>query len=131
MKRGRIIIPTGDASNTEELGIVDANVLEPKMQRILDALENKLHSERAFLRQVEGYGLTTAQIFFRFPDYQSILYWMLWQEYDIHPDYPRLQQFLNFWQENIEGPLHSVDVAHGRMISRREIKVTDGEVRLH
>ena len=36
----------------------------------------------------------------------------VWQAYDLFPEFPELQRFLAFWQEKLEGPLHSVQVAH-------------------
>ena len=42
-----------------------------------------------------------------------------------------LNKFLNFWLETLEGPLHSVTVAHARLIKPAEIRAIDGEFRLH
>jgi uncharacterized protein Usg len=42
-----------------------------------------------------------------------------------------LQEFLAFWRENLEGPLHSVTVAHSRLIQPAEIRAVDGVFRLH
>lgn len=69
-----------------------------------------------FLKQVKGYGLTTAHILYRLPDHQTILQSYVWQEYDLSPDFPTLRQFLDFWKREIEGPLHSVTVSHNRLI---------------
>ncbi|MDB5224824.1 MAG: Usg family protein, partial [Candidatus Adlerbacteria bacterium] len=38
-----------------------------------------------FRRQLEGYGLTTADICYRLPDYRDILQTYIWQGYDMHP----------------------------------------------
>ena len=45
--------------------------------------------------------------------------------------FPHLNKFLNFWLEKLEGPLHSVTVAHARLIKPAEIRAIDGEFRLH
>jgi uncharacterized protein Usg len=42
-----------------------------------------------------------------------------------------LQRFLAFWQKTLEGPLHSVTVAHSRLIKPAEIRPIDGVFRLH
>ena len=34
----------------------------------------------------------------------------------ITPKFPVLNKFLNFWLEKLEGPLHSITVAHARLI---------------
>ena len=84
-----------------------------------------------FKRQLEGYGLTTAQIFYRLPDHPALLQTYVWQDYDLCPKFPALHEFLGFWLRTLEGPLHSVTVAHARLIKPAEIKAIDGEFRLH
>jgi len=72
--------------------------------------------------QVEGYGLTTAQIVYRVPDHLQLLQEFVWQKYDTFPVFPMLGKFLAFWEEKIEGPIFSVTVAHARLIKPAEIK---------
>jgi Usg-like family len=55
----------------------------------------------------------------------------IWQNYDLFPEFPELHRFLAFWQEKLEGPLHSVRVAHCKLIKPAELKAVDGEFRLH
>ena len=64
----------------------------------------------------EGYGLTTAQIVYRMPDHLDLFQDFIWQRYDTFPHFPVLGAFLAFWEEKIEGPIHSVTVAHARLI---------------
>jgi uncharacterized protein Usg len=84
-----------------------------------------------FVKQVNGYGLTTAHILYRRPDHPWLLQSFVWQQYDLYPQFPILQRFLAFWQETLEGPLHSVMVAHSRLIRPAEMRAIDGEFRLH
>ena len=84
-----------------------------------------------FKKQVEGYGLTTAQILYRRPDHRWLLQSYVWQNYDIFPEFPELQRFLDFWQAKLEGPLHSVQVAHCKLIKPAELRAVDGIFRLH
>jgi uncharacterized protein Usg len=81
--------------------------------------------------QLQGYGLTTARIFYRRPDHLWLLQTYVWQQYDLWPEFPVLQKFLAFWRKNLEGPLHSVTVAHSRLIRPAEIRALDGVFRLH
>ena len=81
--------------------------------------------------QLQGYGLTTARIFYRRPDHLWLLQTYVWQQYDLWPEFPVLQKFLAFWRKNLEGPLHSVTVAHSRLIRPAEIRTLDGVFRLH
>ena len=84
-----------------------------------------------FRKQLEGYGLTTAEILYRLPDHPAVLQTYVWQDYDLCPKFPVLNKFLAFWLEKIEGPLHSVTVAHARLIKPAEIRAINGEFRLH
>jgi uncharacterized protein Usg len=86
---------------------------------------------RSFRRQLEGYGLTTASILYRRPDHPWLLQTYVWQDYDLCPVFPELNRFLQFWQRSLEGALHSVTVAHSRLIRPAEIRAIDGEFRLH
>jgi uncharacterized protein Usg len=88
-------------------------------------------ASRDFCRMIEGYGLTTANIFYRLPDYPAIVQSYVWQEYDLHPDFPELHKFLDFWSKSLDGKLHSVLVAHARLIRPAEISMVDAEFRLH
>ena len=84
-----------------------------------------------FIRQLAGYGLTTAQILYRRPDHPWLLQTYIWQNYDLCPDFPELNDFLKFWQKSLEGVLHSVTVAHAKLIKPAEIRAVDGIIRLH
>jgi uncharacterized protein Usg len=84
-----------------------------------------------FKRQLAGYGLTTAEILYRRPDHRWLLQSYVWQNYDLFPKFPALQDFLSFWQDKLEGPLVSVTVAHSKLIKPAELKAIDGLFRLH
>lgn len=82
-----------------------------------------------FRRQLEGYGLTTAKIRYCLPDNPRIISpnWLVRQFYDVWPEFPELRAYLNFWQEEIEGPLHSVTIMHARLITPAEVRMIDHE----
>ncbi len=84
-----------------------------------------------FKRQLEGYGLTTAQILYRRPDHRWLLQTYIWQHYDLFPEFPELQRFLDFWRAKLDGPLHSVTVAHSKLIAPAELRAVGGVFRLH
>src|ERR1700720_197648 len=84
-----------------------------------------------FRKQVAGYGLTTASILYRRPDHPWLLQTYVWQAYDLCPHFPELQRFLGFWQKSLEGMLHSVTVAHSKLIKPAELRAVDGVFRLH
>ncbi len=74
------------------------------------------------------YRLTTAQIFYHLPDHPKFLQEFIWQDYDLAPKFPQLRGFLNFWIEQIEGKLHSVYVAHRKIITPGDARFFDLEI---
>jgi len=88
-------------------------------------------ASRDFERQLQGYGLTTACILYRRPDHRWLLQTYVWQDYDLWPEFPSLQKFLSFWNATLEAPLHSVTVAHAKLIKPTEIQAVDGVFRLN
>lgn len=86
---------------------------------------------RAFLLRWEGYGLTTAEIHYRLPDYPTLLQLYVWQDYDVAPGFPALLGFLDHWQRELDGALHSVRVAHQHLIQPVEWRATAGDIVLH
>ena len=77
---------------------------------------------RAIELQLQGYRLTTAEIVYRLPDHPAVLQTYIWQNLDIAPRFPVLNEFLEFWEKNIEGRLHSVMVAHARLVTPGELR---------
>ena len=81
--------------------------------------------------QLKGYGLTTAEILYRMPDHPVMLQTYIWQDYDLAPKFPVLFGFLDFWERELDGPLHSVRYTHKKLISPSEWRAFDGEFVLH
>lgn len=66
-----------------------------------------------FIRTLlDDFRLTTAEILYHLPDYPELLQTFIWQDYDLPPNFPKLLDFLNFWESSLEGRLHSVRIAH-------------------
>ncbi|MDP6567303.1 MAG: Usg family protein [Alphaproteobacteria bacterium] len=82
-------------------------------------------------RQLNGYRLTTAEIIYRLPDWPDLLQSYLWQEYDKAPDFPRLSKFLQFWERNLDGPLHSVRIASARLVTPSRYRHLNSERIIH
>ena len=80
---------------------------------------------------LKGYGLTTARILYHLPDHPHLLQTYVWQEYDLAPKFPMLVRFLDFWRATLEGPLHSVQYSHKRLIAPNEWRNVKGELVLH
>lgn len=73
-------------------------------------------ANRDFQAQLTGFSLTTAEILYRLPDHPSLLQSYVWQDYDIHPLFPRLRSFLTFWSGNLDGRLFRIRVAHAKLL---------------
>jgi uncharacterized protein Usg len=88
-------------------------------------------SDRDFRAQLAGYSLTTAEILYRLPDHPSLLQTFIWQEFDVHPTFPRLSDFLQFWSRNLDGKLYRVTVAHRKLLGPTELRLLTADYRLH
>jgi uncharacterized protein Usg len=91
----------------------------------------KAMADRAFIQQLQGFSLTTAEILYRLPDHPSLLQTYIWQDYDLSPKFPKLQGFLDFWSKNLEGRLFKVRVAHKSLISCNELAIVNAEFKLN
>lgn len=80
---------------------------------------------------MRGYRLTTAEILYHLPDYPELLQSFVWQQLDLAPRYPVLTRFLDFWEKNIDGRLHSVRVGVTGILSARDYTYARGEFSLH
>jgi uncharacterized protein Usg len=87
--------------------------------------------DTAFLRQIEGFSLTTAEILYRLPDHPKLIQSYIWQDYDVAPRFPKLTDFLDFWAANLDGALYRIRVAHRRLIAPAEFSFVRGELRLN
>ena len=81
--------------------------------------------------QLDGFSLTTAEILYRLPDHPSLLQSYIWQEYDLHPRFPRLKAFLAFWSDNLEGRLYRITVAHKGLLSPCEVRIAAGQFQIN
>ena len=81
-----------------------------------------------FRRQLDGYSLTTAEIFYRMPDALDLLQTFIWQDYDMAPRFPNLRKFLDFWNRELDGPIHSVRLAHAGLIRPAEFRYAGHEL---
>lgn len=78
-------------------------------------------------RLLSGFSLTTAEILYHMPDHPDLLQSYIWQEFDEAPRFPVLNKFLTFWQRELDGPLHSVRVAHKTLVKPAELRIASGE----
>lgn len=87
-------------------------------------------TDPAFLLQLAGWSLTTAEILYRLPDHPALLQRYVWQDYDHAPKFPRLKAFLDFWNAKLDGRLFKVTVAHSKLIKPAEFSACAGEFKL-
>jgi len=80
---------------------------------------------------IAGFGLTTANILYRIPDHPHLLQSFVWQFNDVAPRYPRLVEFLNFWTRELDGAIHSIEVAHRFFLTRTEVRIASFQGHLH
>ncbi len=82
-------------------------------------------------RQLNDYRLTMAEILYHMPDHPDLLQTFIWQTLDIAPRYPMLHKFIDFWENNIEGRLHSVRVASQELIGSPQLRFAKTEILIH
>jgi len=88
-------------------------------------------AETDFSTMLKGYSLTTAEILYHMPDHPALLQSYIWQDYDLHPRFPKLKGFLDFWSAELEGKLYKVIVAHQKLITPAEVRLVGDEFKLH
>lgn len=76
---------------------------------------------------LRGYGLTTAEFYYRIPDHQNVLNTFIWSFLDLAPDFENLLSFIAFWGRELDGPLHSVRFIHRIQISPTEWRHLEGD----
>ena len=54
----------------------------------------------------------TTQIFYYRPGYNWLIQEFVWQCRDIVPELPKVHEFLNFWQEEIDATINQINVAY-------------------
>ncbi|MBA4749969.1 MAG: Usg family protein [Alphaproteobacteria bacterium] len=77
------------------------------------------------------YKLMTAQILYHLPDYPSLLQTYIWQDLDLAPDFPTLMKFLDFWDKNLEGRMHSVTVTHAEPVLEPKMRFYQQSLEIH
>lgn len=88
-------------------------------------------ADEDFKKMLAGYSLTTAQIYYQLPDAPSLLQEYVWQEYDIAPKFPKLVNFLDFWQRELDGKVQQVKVTSTNLLKPRELKMIGTELTLN
>ncbi len=81
--------------------------------------------------QLRDFRLTTAEILYHMPDHPGLLQCYLWQDLDQAPEYPVLRRFLDFWQRNLDGKLHSVRLATQTLITSGALRHAAVDFRIH
>lgn len=84
-------------------------------------------ADKQFIAQLKGYSLITAEILYHLPDYPRLLQSFVWQDYDVAPRFPKLLDFLEFWNRNIDGKVNRVRVCSKRLINPAEFRYLDGK----
>jgi uncharacterized protein Usg len=87
--------------------------------------------DRSFVVQLDGYRVTTAEIFYWMPDHQHILQSFIWQNIDLAPKFPNLTRFLEFWQENIQAKVHRVQVSNALFVKPATFRFAGNLYQVH
>jgi uncharacterized protein Usg len=108
-------------------GTIPLPVRDPA-RRVLMVREQLMSS---LALQLNNYRLTTAHIFYHMPDHPKFLQEYVWQDLDLAPKFPELKKFLDFWEHNLDGKLHSVTVGHCKLIQPAQFRAVQEQLFLH
>ena len=72
--------------------------------------------------KIDKWELTTIHVYYWMPDYLHILNLFSFQDDDIPPEYPRMQRFVKYWEENIEAKIKEIQIGS---INQSEIRLID------
>ena len=84
-----------------------------------------------FEKMLRDYRLTTAEILYHLPDYPTLLQSFVWQELDLAPKFPRVKKFIAFWENELDGKIHSVKLMHADLIAPHEFRRVNGSIQIH
>jgi uncharacterized protein Usg len=82
-------------------------------------------------KQLNDYRLTTAEILYRLPDHPELLQTYIWQDLDLAPRFPVLRKFLDFWNRELDGKVHSVRVGATGLIRPAQYRAPGAFMTLH
>lgn len=88
-------------------------------------------TQKQLQKQLQGYRLTTAEVIYHLPDHPSLLQSFIWQTMDIAPVFPSIRKFLLYWEQNLDGKLHSAKIMSASLIKPSEFRRVDHEWLLH
>ena len=72
--------------------------------------------------KIDKWELTTIHVYYWMPDYLHILNLFSFQDDDVPPEYPRMQRFVKYWEENLEARIKEIQI--GRT-DQSEIRLID------
>ena len=61
--------------------------------------------------KLDKWELTTIQVYYYIPDYEHIVNLFMFQDDDVPPKYPRMQRFVQYWEENIIAKIESIKIS--------------------
>jgi uncharacterized protein Usg len=60
------------------------------------------------LQYERGYRLTTIEVIYYRPDFNSLLQEFVWQTMDLPPQFPRIHRFLDHWRVNVQATIKDI-----------------------
>jgi uncharacterized protein Usg len=82
---------------------------------------------RYFGEYDQGFRLSSVKVTYHMPDYSKILNEFWWQTMDVPPNYHRIKSFVNYWIDNLEATIHSLEVGHIDQFGEAKFKFVDKE----
>ena len=97
-------------------------------------LEEEMKDDN-ILRILEKYNtmriVALSELTYHMPDHPRLLQEFAYQREDVLPHFPKVRKFLEYWINNMDGPLHSVRIAYSTDIERAPTRNGKYEIQLH
>lgn len=111
------------------------DVMPEIIQNLLDHPDldsgTTLTSSVAMQGTAPDYALVTAQLLYYRPDHPDFLQSFIWQKVDLAPRLPKLHAFIDFWHQEIDAKLHSIEYALSGLTRRDDWRHADTCLAMH
>jgi uncharacterized protein Usg len=67
-------------------------------------------ADKDFVFRLRSYSLVTVNILYYLPDHTNLVQEFIWQTLDLKPKYPRVKEFLYFWDKEIEARIKEIQL---------------------
>jgi|GEM_PF-5608201 len=91
-------------------------ILPASVEDKVAALKAAVAKKSPIELRLAGFSLVTMNIYYGLPDFPHLVGQFIRQLYDISPRFPLVNDFVGFWQREIDGPLREVVISEAPLV---------------